>query len=247
MAVYNVATDLIQKIGNDLYHLNLSTLAKQVEMFAEDGSTRSNAQKEIESLRKKLNDLNSTVSGNATIYVKATISERDDLTDVPKGSICYVINATGDSTVTAGAASYLWDGTAWNKLTEFESLDLVLDWINIRNKPGEGSSVPEGWPTNTSGQPLKTEDAIKMAHTHENKDTVLDKLALSADGKLQFNSKTVGTDNGGTFHTTVTGENPDYNTAITALGDIPDGSTVYVFRETPTVASVSRSKSFSLR
>lgn len=247
MAVFQVSTDLIQKIGNDLYKINLSTVAKQVAMMAEDGSTASNVQKEIEALRTKITTIGDTVSGSATVFVKATIAERDGLSDVNTGSICYVTDASSDSTVTAGAASYIWNGTAWEKLTEFESLDVLIDWANIQNKPGEGSSVPDDWPTNSDGTKMKTEDAIKLAHSHENKDTVLDKLSADADNNLVFDGKKIGTDNGGTFHTTVTGENPDYSTAVNALGNIPDGSVVYVFRDTPVAATMSlRSKSFSL-
>lgn len=42
------------------------------------------------------------------------------------GDIAYVVDASGDATVTTGAAMYVWDGTTWKKIAEFESMDFVL-------------------------------------------------------------------------------------------------------------------------
>nr|WP_092074933.1 hypothetical protein [Dendrosporobacter quercicolus]NSL49558.1 hypothetical protein [Dendrosporobacter quercicolus DSM 1736]SDN22673.1 hypothetical protein SAMN04488502_11513 [Dendrosporobacter quercicolus] len=48
-----------------------------------------------------------------------------------------VLDATGDPTVAEGWAEYVWDeaATAWIKLAEKESLDIVLDWDNIQDIP----------------------------------------------------------------------------------------------------------------
>lgn len=63
------------------------------------------------------------------------IAERDELS-VPKGQQVLVLDATGDSTVTSGSATYIWNDE-WIKLSESESMDVVLQWANIINKPTE--------------------------------------------------------------------------------------------------------------
>ena len=51
--------------------------------------------------------------------------------------MCWVTSAIGDSTVTAGAALYLYKNATdkWSKVSETESMDLTLLWANIQNKP----------------------------------------------------------------------------------------------------------------
>lgn len=67
-------------------------------------------------------------SGGAAVV--ANIAARDALTgdDLWHGRLCYVLDASADVTVDAGAALYIYDedNTDWIKLTEFESLDLDL-------------------------------------------------------------------------------------------------------------------------
>ena len=69
------------------------------------------------------------------VKVVNTIAERDALTDLFSGKVVHVVDATADSTVTSGWAEYIYNGTAWIKTTEKESLDIVLEWANIQNKP----------------------------------------------------------------------------------------------------------------
>lgn len=238
MAVFEVSTDLIQKIDNDLYKINLSSVAKQIAMLAEDGTTKSTVQAEIEKLRTLVGSVSDAVDGSAKIYVKEDIAGRDTITDQTSGAICYVKDASADDTVEKGAASYLWDGTKWDKLTEFESLDLVLDWADITNKPEY---------TDSEGNTITIQDALEKAHTHENK-TVLDKFSESADGKLEYNGNKVGVDNGAVFSIKVTGDNPDYAGEIAKLGDVPNNSAVLVMRETPvSTRQATRAKSFALK
>lgn len=74
------------------------------------------------------------LGGTTGAVVTADIPGRDALTPT-SGQIVYVVDATGDSTVTSGAASYIYDGVNWQKVSEFESLDVVLNWANIQGKP----------------------------------------------------------------------------------------------------------------
>lgn len=72
------------------------------------------------------------------IKVVADIAERDLLV-VYEGLRVHVEDATADSSVDSGWAEYLWNGTAFSKTAENESIDIVLDWANVQNKP---SSYP---------------------------------------------------------------------------------------------------------
>lgn len=107
-------------------------------------------------------------SGGTTVV--ADIAARNALTPV-SGSTALVLDATGDATVASGAATYVWDGSAWVKISEAESLDLVLDWESLTGKP-----------TSTAAQ---IDTAVTNSHTHTNK-TELDKIG-EAGGLLTYN------------------------------------------------------------
>lgn len=69
--------------------------------------------------------------------VVADIAARDALLPLTIVKLVLVQNATADPTVTAGAASYVWNpaSSAWVKLTEYESLDVVVSWGAITGRP----------------------------------------------------------------------------------------------------------------
>ena len=71
-------------------------------------------------LNEKMDALG-TVEHNA-----ADIAARDLLTDLVTGDRVFVTDASADATVDLGWAVYRWDGAAFLKMTEAESLDLVL-------------------------------------------------------------------------------------------------------------------------
>jgi hypothetical protein len=73
---------------------------------------------------------------------------------------------------------YLYDFTnaTWHKVTEYESLDLVLSWDNIDGKPESSAEA--------------IDSAVSKRHSHDNMD-VLD-LLTAPDGKLQYNGEDVG-------------------------------------------------------
>ena len=66
--------------------------------------------------------------------VVADIDARDALTPFA-GLHAFVIDASDDSTVSSGGAEYIYNGTAWVKLSELEDLDVSVTWENIGNKP----------------------------------------------------------------------------------------------------------------
>ena len=100
--------------------INLKTTAEQVKMT--DGTT---VQAFLDSL---------PTGGGAGAKVVVDITARDALTTA-EGLIAYVVDATGDSTVKSGGASYIYDGSNWIKISEFESMDMIIDWTDIQNKP----------------------------------------------------------------------------------------------------------------
>ena len=126
------------------------------------------------------------VSSVTDTYIKSTIDDRDNGT-YPDGkfSYVYVMDATDDATVTSGGALYLYNpsiisapgyavGQEWIKLSEQESMDVVLDWANIQNKPA--STIAE------------IDAAVAARHTHVNK-LILDKFDETAEGEVTYNGK----------------------------------------------------------
>lgn len=71
--------------------------------------------------------------------VVADIAARNTITgdDLYDGLRVRVLDATGDSTVKSGWAEYTYDeaNTTWIKLSEKESMDIVLDWGNLQSIP----------------------------------------------------------------------------------------------------------------
>lgn len=72
------------------------------------------------------------LTANATTYVAATIAARDALT-VQTGDIVLVVDASADGTVTSGSATYVWDGAAFIKISEAESIDVTLTAADVAN------------------------------------------------------------------------------------------------------------------
>jgi len=140
--------------------------------------------------RRILNDadvqamINAASASANAIQVVADIAARDAL--APTGSWqVFVRDATGDPTVSAGGAMYLWDTTnsAWVKTAESESLDIALTWSALQGKPS--SSVAD------------IDDTVAKRHTHANK-TELDKISEDGNGDLMYGGQPVRTHWGST-------------------------------------------------
>jgi hypothetical protein len=67
-------------------------------------------------------------------YVVADIAARNALSPF-SGMHALVLDATGDPSISTGGAEYVYDGTAWQKISELNDLDLVINWEDIQNKP----------------------------------------------------------------------------------------------------------------
>lgn len=104
------------------------------------------------------------------IKIVDSITARDGLADPFAGLSVYVKDASADSTVNSGGAYYLYDGAAWIKTAEAESMDVVLDWNAIQGKPDTlaGYGITDG---------VNVSDVVTAAAANKI-------LKLDADGKL---------------------------------------------------------------
>jgi hypothetical protein len=118
--------------------------------------------------------IDAAVAGvQAGIEIVNDIAARDALT-LTNGKYVLVLDATGDATVTSGAASYVWRAATsqWIKLTEYESLDMTITWAMIQGKP--------------SSSPAALDAAVANSHTHANI-TQLSKVGEDANGDFTYN------------------------------------------------------------
>lgn len=117
--------------------------------------------------------ITSSISDFTNIKIAADIAARDALT-LTRNMLVLVINATGDETVSAGAALYVYNSVnfEWTKVSEFESMDVTLTWDAIEGRPT--SSV------------VSIDDAVTKRHSHANS-AELAKVGEGADGVFQYN------------------------------------------------------------
>lgn len=106
------------------------------------------------------------------LEIVATIAARDLLAPTENITVL-VLDATDDLSVESGAATYVYEvaTTIWHKISEAESMDLVLDWANVTNKPN--SSVAD------------IDDAVAKRHDHANL-TQLNKIDQDVDGNFTY-------------------------------------------------------------
>jgi hypothetical protein len=124
--------------------------------------------------------ISTALSSFSSLEVVNTIAERDTLTPTSNTQVL-VKNATGDATVTSGAATYIYETSTstWTKISESESLDVILNWANIVGKP--------------TSTPAQIDSAVTNTHTHTNK-TQLDLLGQNVGGELTYNGVQVKTE-----------------------------------------------------
>jgi len=107
-------------------------------------------------------------------YVVDNIAARNAL-QTYSGLHALVVDASADNTVQSGGAEYVWNGTAWVKISELNELDMVIEWSNIQNRP----YVPQNFvhladcPGDYTGQAGKIlvvnqdEDALEFSSTYD--------------------------------------------------------------------------------
>ncbi len=77
----------------------------------------------------------------STQFEVANIAARNALTGLTVGDRVFVIDATGDATVTSGWAIYVWRGSAFTKIAEQEGLDVVVGGANLSYTPSPTQGV----------------------------------------------------------------------------------------------------------
>lgn len=136
--------------------------------------------------------------------VVATIAERDAITEKFEGLHVLVKDATADPSVQAGAATYIFDGTAFVKVSEAESMDVVQKFANLTDVTVSVSELNESVQY-VEDKKAVIDDTIAKAHVHANKST-LDQLVVTESTKGKFvkigangNLEFVDTIDAGTF------------------------------------------------
>lgn len=74
-------------------------------------------------------------------YSVADIAARNALGGISSGDSVVVLNATGDATVAAGWAIYMWTGAAWLKTNAQEDLDVVIGGADLSYTPSPTQGV----------------------------------------------------------------------------------------------------------
>lgn len=119
--------------------------------------------------------IDTSISAINTTTVVANIAARDGLTPA-EGDQVLVTDASADVTVTSGAATYVYDGAAWVKISEAESMDITLNWSDIVGKPTSSAAAIDA--------------AVTNSHTHANK-TELDKVGEDGNGEMTYNGANI--------------------------------------------------------
>ena len=117
--------------------------------------------------------INAATDKLGALEIVANIAARDAMS-LSANAMVLVLDASADSTVKAGAATYAYrhSDTSWTKISEAESLDLNLSWANLTGKP-----------TSTAAD---LDDAVSKAHSHPNK-TQLGLIGQDASGNFTYN------------------------------------------------------------
>ena len=163
----------VTKETNTIYMVSVSADVMEVYMTGNDSSVvkRLLNEADIQSL------IDAALSGISGIEVVNTITDRDALSLTGNTQVM-VLDASLDSTVDSGSATYVYrvSDTSWTKISEAESLDVVMNWDNIVGKP--------------TSTPAQIDASVAQAHAHTNK-TQLDLIGQDADGDITYNGSKV--------------------------------------------------------
>lgn len=111
-------------------------------------------------------------AGSGGAIIVDDIAARDAITPDNAQQV-YVVDASADTTVTSGGATYIYraSNTTWIKQSEAESLDLSLAWASITGRP--------------SSTPAAIDAAVANSHTHANA-TELNKIGEDGEGNFTY-------------------------------------------------------------
>lgn len=129
-------------------------------------------------IRLDLQSIRKAIEERSTLYIVEDITERNSLYGLVSGNMCFVKDATDDTTVLKGSASYIAriyiDNVVWDKIFETESLDRSLFWDIIQDRP---SSTVED-----------IDNMVSEVHDTPNME-VLNNIRVSENGNLLYNNK----------------------------------------------------------
>lgn len=159
--------------GHTVYLVAPATKPNHLELYVT--SADASAVKRIVNIDDIQAMINASISASNAFEIVDNIAARNAL-PLTSNKFVLVLDATGDPTVTSGAATYAWRSSSntWVKISEYESLDVVLNWSTIQNKPI--SSVAD------------IDAAVAQRHTHANF-TELNKISEDSNGNLLYAGK----------------------------------------------------------
>lgn len=157
--------------ANALYLVAPGGDASALEVYATDSTGTVARRVPTKSDINSMIDAKLSGAGGGLVVVD-DIAARDALGTPDGGTMVLVLDASDDATVDSGAATYVYvTGTGWVKISEAESLDLILDWDDIQNGP--------------SSTAANIDQAVNWRHQHSNK-TQLDKIGEDGNGNLTY-------------------------------------------------------------
>lgn len=178
MATFQVhkvtAVPALPAVGNAIYVVAPPAQPNYVEFYmtSADGT----AIKRVPTTTDIQAMIDASIGASGGLEVVADIAERDALTPAVN-VMCLVLDASADATVAAGSATYAYrlSTTTWYKVAEYESMDLVIDWSMIQNKPTSTAAAIDA--------------AVANSHTHANATQL--GLIGEASGEMTYNGQNV--------------------------------------------------------
>ncbi len=197
MAVTELKTPLYQRVGENLYLLNIQTTAEQVKMKdAEQGE--SSVQQEIEALREAVKNV---LAANDAMVFKGVVNQDSDIAAADyQAGWTYKVGTAGTY---KGQKCEVGDLIVCIK--DYADPAADSDWTVVQTNidgavTGPESAVSENLASfdGATGRIIKdsalktadVSDAVAKKHEHANKTDVLDKLSTQ-DGELLFDGKRI--------------------------------------------------------
>lgn len=140
-------------VANAIYYVGSSTSSTGLDIYVVD--SLGVAARHTLNTTDVENTVNSAIAASNQLSVVATITERNAL--APTACVwVYVEDASEDTSVASGGATYLYkpSNSTWIKANEAESLDVVLSWSGLQNKPVSSVTAIDA--------------AVTASHTHTN-------------------------------------------------------------------------------
>lgn len=168
--IFKTTTLPVNLEGHSIYLVAPVGKPNHVEIFVT--SADATAIKRVVNIDDIQSMINTAINNNNALEIVDNIAARNALSPTSNRFVL-VLDASADPTVNSGAATYVWRSSAssWIKITEYESLDVVLEWSAIQNKP--------------SSTVLDIDLAVAQRHIHNNF-TELNKITENANGDLQY-------------------------------------------------------------